>query len=346
MRKNIFIFIIFSFLIEILFFSTIASAEKIIRGCPSDDTFIYEDTTFIHDKNVCNVEDVRSSEAGVLIIRAHNIVLDCGGMVLNGTGINVSEYPRYRFGILNRGYHNVEVKNCVVQNYFDGILFINTLGSKIHDNTLNSNNNGIVIDNTLPYYEEKIEYRNFTQTPNKGASKVFDNKLNSNGQGINLLYSDENVVFYNYINNSMHGIIADCSSNNMIVGNKITSLWLGIKLFGNSSNNTITGNVILIPNAIALSSSYDNTIFGNIFEESNTTISNSTNSVVLGNYYINKYNNRDRIDVFGNISKVYLINESESQDQNQKPSFWSTNWWLLAILIVLFALLIWTLKVG
>jgi parallel beta-helix repeat protein len=282
-------------------------SAKVYNECPTDDFYIYENITF--QPLICNVEDKRESEPGVLIIRANNVVVDCNGMVLNGTGINVSEYPRYRFGILSRNYRNVEIKNCVVMNYFDGILMINMMNVEIHNNTLIGNNNGIVLDNTLPYYEEKIEKRNFTHISSSGKNKVYNNRIYKNGQGINLLCSNDNIIFGNEIIDSIQGILGDCSSGNRIIGNKILDALKGIRLTGNSTRNIIAGNVILTDTGLFFEHSKNNIVANNIFKKTSTAIGNSQGNILFNNYYVGK--DRDEYNFFGDINLDEFLKEKK-----------------------------------
>ncbi|MFH8119867.1 MAG: NosD domain-containing protein [Candidatus Aenigmatarchaeota archaeon] len=219
---------------------------------------------------------------GVLVIMAHNITLDCKNSVINGTGFDFKEYPRYRFGIYNGGYSNVEIKNCIVMNFMDGILFINSKGSKIHNNTLINNNNGIVIDNTYPYYEEKIEYRNFEHVPTSGKNLVFENKLMENGNGINLLGSKENLIFGNELEKNNIGIILQISLDNKIVGNVIkNSKSEDILLIEKSYNNSIIGNVLLSSKSIIMKDG-SAVIIGNVLKDFDTIVPR----IPYGNFYL------------------------------------------------------------
>ncbi|MBN2042339.1 MAG: hypothetical protein JW754_00870 [Candidatus Aenigmarchaeota archaeon] len=144
------------------------------NSCPSDDTLINETTKFEAANLFCNLNDGGSS--GVLIINASDIILDCNGMNLNGTGSGA--------GIFNDGFDNVTIKNCKISNYFIGIslnnidsnvennslidnkLFSNNMGAFFYDgvfktiisgNNITGNEYGIYIDN---YIGEGIEKNN------------------------------------------------------------------------------------------------------------------------------------------------------------------------------------------
>ena len=271
-------------LLVLIFFLVVQPVYGVkVIECPDDDTYIYEDTVLTG--GFCNVEDSLDSDYGVIIIKADNIVLDCNGTVLNGSGYDFKEYPRYRFGIVNIKHRNVEIKNCVVQNFFDGILLIKTKHCKIHNNTLRDNNNGIVIDNTYPYYEEKIEKRNFTQIPSPGYNHVYDNLLVSNSQGINLIFTMNNLVFGNEIHNSVHGILVQGSHKNTITANKIyNSFLVDVSFTENSTNNTVIGNVLLSEKAVSTKEGSYNLIIGNIIKKPVSLVLDWTDSKFMNTY--------------------------------------------------------------
>ncbi|MEW6664123.1 MAG: DUF2341 domain-containing protein [Thermodesulfobacteriota bacterium] len=96
--------------------------EENRRPCPDDDTYIDSDTQFSADLE-CNVSDQNSN--GVLIINASNIVVDCNGMVLSGTGSGI--------GIYNSGYHNVSLNKCTVKDYEADIKVDNKLIGEVKE---------------------------------------------------------------------------------------------------------------------------------------------------------------------------------------------------------------------
>lgn len=211
----------------ITFFLSYLQLSSLVCGanCPDDDLQIKEDTV-LPGNLFCNIKD--EGVVGVLSIGSSDITLDCNGTVLNGTGI---ERPNvFKFGVFNPGHNNVTVKNCIIQNYGDGILFINSSYGKLVNNTLISNDNGIVIDRSA-------------------YTEVFNNTVVSNTRGILLLPSSyQNIIFNNNIASNKDGIQIEGSYNNTIFYNIFNSneraIWLrvGPNYFNNFYNNTFRDN--------------------------------------------------------------------------------------------------------
>ncbi|OEU73404.1 MAG: hypothetical protein BA869_02215, partial [Desulfuromonadales bacterium C00003107] len=80
-------------------------------GCviPTDDLYINSDTTLC--PGFYDIPDAGAD--GVIIIGTDDVVLDCNGATINGTGSG--------YGIYNYGFDNVTVKNGNVMNYRYGI---------------------------------------------------------------------------------------------------------------------------------------------------------------------------------------------------------------------------------
>lgn len=204
-----------------------------INYCPNDDTFI-NNSTVLNISKSCFVPD--KGNDGVLIIKSSDIVLDCRGAVLKG---NFTEYPDvYKFGILNDGHENVTVKNCVIKNYGDGILFLDADNNRIVNNTLINNSNGVVFDNCT-------------------HNELSNNSFYSNNKGIVLLpFSMENTVIKNNIYSSIGaGIEVEGSYENTISNNFIgptndsmrRGIWLRAESHKNQIfNNTFSGNTTIV----------------------------------------------------------------------------------------------------
>lgn len=86
---------------------TIAAYFRNATGViPHDNLYINEDTVLA--RGFYNLEDDYEPE-GIIIINASNIVLDCNFAVLNGNG--------WGYAIVNNGFHNVTIKNAIIQNF-------------------------------------------------------------------------------------------------------------------------------------------------------------------------------------------------------------------------------------
>jgi hypothetical protein len=101
--------------------NNLTSFGPVENPCPSDDTFINEYTEFEPSDRYCDVSD--EGAQGVLIINASNVIVNCNGMTLNGTGSGI--------GVYNRGFRNVTLQKCKVQNYASDIKFDNDLVAEV-----------------------------------------------------------------------------------------------------------------------------------------------------------------------------------------------------------------------
>jgi parallel beta-helix repeat protein len=262
---------VFEFLLVlIIFFPQISIGVKYIDHCPTDNTYIYEDTIFAPNL-FCNVEDsldrppYKGKQTGVLIIMNNDVTLDCNFMTLNGTGTNGTFEDKFRFGIFADGFSNITIKNCIVQNYGDGILLIHVTNSKVFNNVVRFNENGIVIDNTIPSYYEKHQ-RSFPLKPSYGGNIINNNTAISNGHSYLLLFSNGNQVFNNYAFNNSFGLELEHSSYNKIYNNLIEND-RGIFIQDESNENFIFNNSLLsiptVDGAIKITNSSKNYIYNN-----------------------------------------------------------------------------------
>nr|QNO56450.1 hypothetical protein OHJJKADD_00023 [Methanosarcinales archaeon ANME-1 ERB7] len=233
---------------------------------PTDDLYINEDTTLC--PGTYDIPD--AGAIGVIIINADDVVLDCNGATIRGTGSGD--------GIYNYGFDNVTIMNCNVMNYRHGI-HVRTYA----DHNIITNNT--VSSNTIAGIELY------------GAAKyntITNNVANSNGWGIYLVYRvDNNTVVNNIANsNKIDGIRLEGLSCGNIVSANIANLntKYGIHLRGSSNSNEIINNNVNSnkQNGIHLSyRSSNNTLKTNLISDNaNYGIyftSDSTDNYVSGN---------------------------------------------------------------
>jgi parallel beta-helix repeat protein len=133
-----------------------------------------------------------------ITINASNVVLDCNGAIINGTGwgngINVPN-----------GVNNVTIKNCNIKNYQYGIQ-VGSNSNMIISNNIYSNEYGIYLLSGV-------------------NNNIISNDIYSNGYGISLINADSNEIRYNTIkNNDEDGVYLDMySSDNNLISNTICS---------------------------------------------------------------------------------------------------------------------------
>ena len=219
----------------------VGGAEEIdVCVIPTDDLYINEDTTLC--PGTYDIPD--AGAIGVIIINADDVVLDCNGATIRGTGSGD--------GIYNYGFDNVTIMNCNVMNYRRGI-HVRTYADHniITNNTVSSNTiAGISLYGAAKY--NTITY----------------NTANSNNRyGIYLAFrADNNTVVSNIANsNKIEGIRLEYSSNNMLSNNTANSNSCGISMSWNSRNCMLTNNTANSNNyhGILIRSSFNNIISSN-----------------------------------------------------------------------------------
>jgi hypothetical protein len=262
--------ILFSYVITLLLLSDNCYALKEINKCPDDDFYVNESIIFnakldcfvIDEFKVGNIprpvsgmpnftmiQDVINEVheypkgMGAIIIQSSNIILDCGGTRIRGIGFNSNDSrTKARYGIFSNNVTNVTIKNCILEGFADAIMIFQSTGWKIYDNIFYNNDNGVVLDNTIPQYWEKFE-RTISQKSSPGYNAVINNIFIGNNQGVNLLFSNNNLINYNYIKNSKFADIQlENSSNNFISANYLGAAMAGILFIDGSNLNLIFNN--------------------------------------------------------------------------------------------------------
>jgi len=188
-----------------------------------------------------------------------NIVLDCNGAEIHGChkylGSNSWPYlPIYDNGIEITDKSGVTIKNCVIKDYFMGVLVNHSDNNIVRDNTLTDNFKGIffrnssynkAINNFINYvstvefphqgirlgYSGYIVDKNITSTNNQ----ILNNTINFNnkGYGIFLIATYDNVILGNNISNTHFGVYSldmwmsnkNVISYNNIYNNKYQNFW-------------------------------------------------------------------------------------------------------------------------
>ena len=203
-----------------------------------------------------------------LIIGADDIVLDCAGHTIKGTGIDESN------GVRVSGRSGVTVKNCNVVNFFDGFRLNSSDANILADNTargsvrigfllvssdLNNLTGNAAVRNAGGGYilAEGSDNNTVTNnTANKNFATAFSvtessdhnvfiyNTANLNVGGWNISESEHNILIWNTTNhNSTGGFGITGASNNYFNGNTANHNGAnGFELFFVSEGNIFTGN--------------------------------------------------------------------------------------------------------
>lgn len=220
---------------------------------------IMENTTLHQNLNDCG-------QFG-LIIGADDIVLDCAGHTIKGTGIVESNGVRLAFR------SGVTVKNCNVVNFFDGFRLDFSDANILADNTaqrsvrigfllifsdLNNLTGNSAVMNAGGGYILAEDSDNNTvtnNTANKNSDTAFSvnessdhnvfiyNIANSNTGGWQISGSDHNILIWNTVNNNSTSGFGINASNNYFNGNTVNHNGsIGIHLVDDSEGNIFTGN--------------------------------------------------------------------------------------------------------
>jgi len=195
-------------------------------------------------------------------ITAGNIVLDCNGSILNGSGSSD--------GIYNRDSVGVTIKNCIIQNY--------NLGIYLHySNSPNCNVPNPTTNNTL---------KNNTIIGTSNGIKIF-----TYSDWCNLVGSanTNHLIQYNNLKNNSYGMFIRGKQNN-IRDNGFTNNSIGI-FIDRTERNNITGNLFLNNSNVAIDShksSSSNVIWNNSISFNNISYQGTSNIYCynnLGNNY-------------------------------------------------------------
>ncbi len=220
----------------------------------NSDTVLCSGTYYIND------EDMN----GAIIINASDITLDCNGSILNGNRAGGSAgisngYLNLASGEVTNGYYNVNLKNCIIENYFIGISWINATGGLVENNTINN----CVRVGIESYYSINDTYTDNT-VDNTYGTVCFDGSCFSNFAGIEIRYSTYTNLINNTATNNKHGIFIGESEH--------------ASLINNTAMNNLHGIAVLLFNHATL--------------DSNTAEENSeTGFAVIESTYIDLYKN-------------------------------------------------------
>ncbi|MEC8339165.1 MAG: NosD domain-containing protein [Nanoarchaeota archaeon] len=252
-------------------------------------------------------ESILSSGSNCIEITGNNIILDCQGFNISGTGSN--------YGIYITG-NNSQVLNCNINNFNRGIYFYSqnnylynsSVNGSIYGYYLgsNSHNQTLILNKATSNVVAGI-YLSFTSHNNT----LFSNIINDSSTGITI-NSDTNIIFENNISNSNTGISLSQGNSNNISSNIIQNNYnRGIHVSGSSANNNRFVSNIISENNQGI---YLNAIEDNIFT-SNTIISNINENIYFYSFSGGPYTNLFYNNTLGNISKISSSNWANWENQ-------------------------------
>jgi parallel beta-helix repeat protein len=232
-------------------FANIASAAEINCSSCADCTQKLNGTY-----DVVKLDTDILNEPGTCINNPANFTnktFDCQGHMIDGVKTTNS------YGIYVNGKGNNTIKNCKVENFFNGIYLRSSNYNSLHDNNVRVNGrHGFFLQNSK--YNSLIHNNAGSNTQNgiyldynSGASSynlVLDNTANWNhDNGIQIRDSENNDIINNTArNNYDSGIYVYSNSRNTryneIINNTARLNKDGIFLGYNSKNNIVTGNIV------------------------------------------------------------------------------------------------------
>ena len=165
-----------------------------------------------------------------IVVERNNIVVDGAGYIVQGTGASDSK------GISLSGRSNVTIKNTNTRNFYYGIwLYGSSNYNSISGNTISNNSAG-----------DGGGARTGIYLYSSSNNNISGNEITNNWIGIILMeYSNFNSVSGNNLTNNELGLENGWdSSDNSISGNSIVdNRDVGIRFYGRSSNNVVSGNL-------------------------------------------------------------------------------------------------------
>jgi hypothetical protein len=184
-----------------------------------------------------------SSNTTCMNVTADNVTLDCGGRMIDGTDAGSS------YGIYMKNRKNITIRNCSMNDWYDGIYMnltynstasYNNLTSSTIDFELTNSNYNNITDN----YAESISGTSI-YIVNSSYNYIGYTRLKSNNVGISLESSSKNNTFYmNYIENTgTYGIYIFQSYDNLFLDSVINATSTNVYHF--ASTNSMFLNVSL-----------------------------------------------------------------------------------------------------
>ncbi len=236
----------------------------------------YSQCTTLTESYTMN-ESISDHVGDCFIISGNNVVIDCAGYIIDGSGGGGKQEGIY----VSSGYTNVTIKNCNIIDFYYGI-HAQGYGGNIKNNTIHGNagygifissgSNYTIVNNSI--YENTASYAGIEIT-GSSFNTIHNNIVYSHGIGIELygLNSEGNKIHGNKFYSNDKGVNLESGLNNAAVyNNNITNSTYGIYIYDNATDNEIySNNVSYNTFGIYIESSSDNTIYNNYLANTNNT---------------------------------------------------------------------------
>jgi cysteine-rich repeat protein/parallel beta-helix repeat protein len=118
--------------------------------------------------STCTVQnDINFCGAGINI-EASNIVLNCSNHKLTGSAVSSKRGVQvYKYGTT---FSNVEIKNCVIDNFYESIYIDKGSSHNVHDNTITKAYRGIYLINVT---SSSVKNNDISQITSGGGSAIY-----------------------------------------------------------------------------------------------------------------------------------------------------------------------------
>jgi parallel beta-helix repeat protein len=183
---------------------------------------------------LCNKE--HNIGDGMIVLSENSVVFDCNGATITGSANNTMP-AAIQVGRITQNYfvywNDVTVKNCNVQGFRTGIRLFKTMADTITDNTVTGCWKGIdvvgsksntITSNTVTGNEEGLMLDSYTGNVPSMLNTISDNTFSDNTKnGIMMKWTRNNTITRNRIENNPTGINSSYSENNLLYDNYLNN---------------------------------------------------------------------------------------------------------------------------
>lgn len=176
----------------------------------------------------------------------------------NNNIVDNANIYKTNFGIRFYFSSGDEIKNSYISSSKTGIrIFYNSIKNKVHDNTFESNEDGIFLRDSFGQKND-----------------IYNNKFINNIYGIHLYTGTGSLIYENEFIKNKNGIYLEVSSsNNSVKNNSFVENEFSVKFFNGCENNEIVGN------------NFINNEFGIYFLEKSSTKNRFSRNIMIGNKF-------------------------------------------------------------
>jgi len=270
--------------------------------------------TLTHNKNLTS--DL-SCPGTALTIGADNIVLDCNGHTIIGSG----NFSFVNFGIQANNKQNITIKNCIIQSFHTGIRLNVTNQSQLTNNTAYNNFNVFsIIDSSNNTFKSNNVNNNSLDgfsTLGSSSNNTFISNAVSNGHFGFFIRGFFNTIINNTGNSNrftgflISGYNSTLTNNfanfNALDGFSLSSAFNITFVNNNAGNNQRAGLLITSSNSnLILSNKIFNNRLGNIIPDAagGINLTNSSNNLIFNNLFNNSINVKDDRNNLWNTTKA------------------------------------------